>query len=240
MRKHSLSLPIHVLSLGVLLSVCAGSATFVVIKDDGFVTKVLTADAAYKTVATIGSKKYTNIGKAIADSRSGDVIEVIPGNTGANRRSSRDYTIRMPIGMAGDTLTIPQGVTLNIPYEAGKANSKTPDGVISTHAFANKDAYCKSSVILDDGLTLVNEGKIEIGGVVGAAGGGTPSGCTAGSFSEFILGEGSKLMSHGEIWAYGLLSEVSEGTSEVILRPNEDGNLLSTDVLVRFRRWKRP
>lgn len=175
-------------------------------------------DSGDKIVCTIGSTGYTNIGKAIEKSKSGDTIEVIPGN---KDRNSKHYTITTK--NASKILTIPQGVTLNIPYEAGVANKKIASGSTSVHAFGNRDTYCKSSVILGDGLTLINNGTIEIGGVIGAGSGGVPSGCTAGNYSELILGKGSKLENHNKINLYGYLGEKSDGESDFVIKPNISG-----------------
>lgn len=175
-------------------------------------------DSGDKIVCTIGSTGYTNIGKAIEKSKSGDTIEVIPGN---KDRNSKHYTITTK--NASKILTIPQGVTLNIPYEAGVANKKIASGSTSVHAFGNRDTYCKSSVILGDGLTLINNGTIEIGGVIGAGSGGVPSGCTAGNYSEFILGKGSKLENHNKINLYGYLGEKNDGESDFVIKPNISG-----------------
>ncbi len=175
-------------------------------------------DSGGKIVCTIGSTGYTNIGKAIEKSKSGDTIEVIPGN---KDRNSKHYTIMTK--NASKILTIPQGVKLNIPYETGVANKKIASGSTSVHALSNRESYCKSSVILGDGLTLINNGTIEIGGVIGAGSGGVPSGCTAGNYSEFILGKGSKLENHNKINLYGYLGERSDGESSFVIKPNISG-----------------
>lgn len=169
-------------------------------------------------VCKINSTYYTNIGKAIEVSKSGDTIEVIPGNID---RNSSAYTITTQ--NTSKKLTIPQGVTLNIPYEIGKANEKKASGATTIHALGNRTSYCKSCVILGDGLKLINNGVIEIGGIIGAGSGGNPSGCTSGNYSELILGNGSVLENHNTINIYGYLGEKASKQSTLIVKPNISG-----------------
>lgn len=175
-----------------------------------------------KIVCKIGDTCYTNIGKAIETSVDGDVIQVIPGNTD---RNNSQYTITT--ANKNKSLTIPKGVTLNIPYELGVENKKSPKGALATHALDKRATYCKSSVILGDGITLINNGTIEIGGVIGAGNGGEPSGCTAGNYSELILGKGSRLENHNTINLYGYIGEKEKGTSQLTLNPFEGLNGVS-------------
>lgn len=166
-------------------------------------------------VCKINSTYFTDIGKAIETSKSGDIIEVFPGNTD---RYNSNYTISTD--NSSKTLVIPQGVTLSIPYELGKANNKQADGNTNVHALGNRAQYCKSSVIIDDGITLINQGTIEIGGLIGAGAGGVPSGCTAGNYSELILGKDSILENHNTINLYGYLGEKIDDNSSFIMKPS--------------------
>lgn len=169
-----------------------------------------------EAVCKINNTYYTSIGKAIEESKTNDTIEVIPGN--ADRKNDINYTI--DTNKQNKTLIIPQGVTLSIPYELGKANNKVAKGVSGVNALSKRSEYCKSSVILGDGVKLINNGVIEIGGIIGAAGGGAPTGCTGGNYSEFILGNGSVLENHNTINLYGFLGEKEDGKSQLILKPN--------------------
>lgn len=164
-------------------------------------------------VCRIGTKYFTDIGKAIKTSTKGDVIEVIPGNT---NRESKYYVISTDDD--SKEITIPEGVTLSIPYELGATNKKIAEGTTKVHAFDDRAKYCKSSVILGDGISLINNGTIEIGGIIGAGNGG-PSGCTAGNYSELILGIGSKLINHNTINLYGYIGEKKNNCANIIIKP---------------------
>ncbi|MCI6788326.1 MAG: hypothetical protein MR606_00460 [Mollicutes bacterium] len=169
MKKRMLT---FLISIGLIACAEVGYSSWILSNNNSLFYEKNSSDKV--AVCKIGSTYYTNIGKAIEKSVANDVIEVFPGNTD---RNSLSYTITTE--KEDKTLTIPQGVTLNIPYETGKANNKVASGTTGVHALANRATYCKSSVILGDGITLINNGTIEIGGYIGANAGGNPSGCTA-------------------------------------------------------------
>lgn len=177
-------------------------------------------------VAYIGSgdnkKYYLTIGKAIETAASGDTVTVIPPSV-VEREDPR-YCISPSKGE--NTLTIPFGVTLNIPYADGATNNKKPtDGGSGEHTLGNQ-SFLKLSTWIKDGVTLKNEGTIEIGGVLGSFGGGRPTGGTSGNYAELCLGAGSKLESSGTINVYGLLGETSKGKGncEVVFQQKKDSN----------------
>lgn len=172
-----------------------------------------------EVVASINNQYFTSIRKAIESSKSGDVINIIPGNT--NRENTNYY---ITTTAANKTLTIPQGVTLNIPYAQGSTNNIKASGITSVHAFSNPETYCKSSIIIDKGITLINNGIIEIGGIIGANSGGNATGCTAGDYAELVLDDNSTLINHGTINVFGLLTEKNEGKSDIIVKPGEENN----------------
>ena len=132
-------------------------------------------------VCYIDSTYYKSIEEALLASKSGDVIQVIPGN---KNRNSEAYTITT--NNSSKTVVIPEGVTLNIPYAPGATNNKKANSIDGSHALANRDTFCNSCVIIDDNITLENRGTIEIGGIIGAKGGGNPTGCTSGSYSVLM------------------------------------------------------
>lgn len=165
-------------------------------------------------VCFIDSTYYKSIEEALLDSQSGDVVQVIPGN---KNRNSSAYTITTT--SPSKKVIIPEGVTLSIPYELGVENNKVANSIDGVHALANRDKYCTSSVIIGNGITLENRGTIEIGGIIGAKGGGNPTGCTAGNYSELILGEKSILSNYGVLNVYGYIGEKVDGSAYIISRP---------------------
>lgn len=221
-RNRVSRLPLLVLSCASVMTLCLGSAAYVLLNNTIEVNSNFNRNS-YAKVCRIGSTYYSNIGKAISVAKSGDVIVVLPGNSGEHRRENDNYVIKIPesVSSGNTTLTIPQGVTLSLPYELDSsgepvANSKTGTASTNNHSFDNPNTYCKSSVTLEDGLTLINKGTIEIGGLIGATGAGQQTGSTQGNYSELVLGNGSTLVNHGTVNLYGLLDESEHNTSHFI------------------------
>lgn len=171
-------------------------------------------------VAKIGSKKYTSISKAIKSSKSGDTVEVIvPSDL---KRTKNRYEISSIDNET--TITIPKGVTFLIPYQEGTRSNKKSGTITNNHSFDNIDTYCKNLVIVSDGVTLINNGTIEVGGELSSNSGWNPTGCTSGNFAKIILGDGAELINHGTINLFGLITEKNEGKSKLIVQPGEGEN----------------
>ena len=169
---------------------------------------------------------YTDIGKAISVSKSSETIVVLP-------HVDKDGTYDMVIDgqyASNGKLTIPEGVTLSLPYQVSSdgldtpvANSKVAAKQTSTHAFRDTTGkLMKSLVEIAEGITLENRGTIEIGGLLGAGGGGQTSGATYADYAALSLREGASLVSYGLINAYGLITEETEGTATVVLEPTAE------------------
>lgn len=171
-------------------------------------------------VCFIGDTFYTSIEQALKESKPNDVVEVIVGN---KNRNSKPFTITTE--NPSKEVIIPEGVTLFIPYAKGATNSKSANITSDINALNNRGAYCKSSVILDDGITLINNGTLEIGGILSAAGGAKPNGRIGGEYSELILGENSVLKNHGTLNIYGYIGEKVKDKSLIELIPNESGTI---------------
>ncbi len=169
---------------------------------------------------------YTDIGKAISVSKSGETIVVLPH---VDKNGSYDMVIDGEYAANGK-VTIPEGVTMSLPYQVSSdgldtpvANSKVAAKQTGTHAFRDTTGrLMKSLVEIADGITLENRGTIEIGGLLGAGGGGQTSGATYADYAAISLGEGASLVSYGLINAYGLITEKTEGTAAVVLEPTAD------------------
>ncbi len=165
-------------------------------------------------VAKIGSKKFTNISAAILNSKSGDTIEVIVPSDLKNQKSLYEINTNS----TDKTITIPKGVTFVIPYQDGVRSSKKASSS-GNNTLGDIEGHCKNIVTIADGVTLVNDGTIEVGGVLISNGGNNPTGCTGGDFSEILLGNNSILLNHGIINVFGLVSEKNEGKSKLITIP---------------------
>lgn len=180
-------------------------------------------------VAYIGSTYYTSIEKAVSvanasDSSSNKInIYVIPGT---------NPTIK-------SSLTIDQYVTLNLPYEGenvfdvNKEDGEEKDTTVS--ALDNPSIYRKNIVSVAKNCKITNNGTINIGGIVGSAGGAfSPAGQTCSYYSELYL-FGMNDSSVYQIENYGTIknkgSITSPSSSILGIHNNKGANLLTNFVM---------
>lgn len=171
--------------------------------------------------------RYTSIESALNAATSGDTVWVI---------------VRGEPTYIKSNCTIKEGVTLNIPY--GTPNSsilaKEDANRIYTLVHNNQQApshtneatYLKNEVIISSGVTLTNNGTLNIGGVVSGGGGGTASGYNAsgytdtgetndaafinGDYAQISLNSSSNIISNGNINCYGYIIDIySENVSTI-------------------------
>lgn len=218
--------PLLVLSSSFLATSAIGYGSWVIYKPDTVINGIGIPKTSGQKVCYIGDTYYTSIGRAIEESKSGDTIVVIPGN---KDKKAENYVITptKQENIATNSLTIPSGVTLSLPYKEGASNTKKPqdNGLGKGCTINMKDAsgnftYLTSCAWVNDSITLVNNGTIEIGGVLGSYGGGNPTGGTSGNFSALFLGDGATLKNNGTMNVYGLLGETKKNNgSSLICEP---------------------
>ena len=220
MRKRS-KIPFLVMSGASLLSLpLSGFATYLYV--EGAASVSLGSAGTKKRVCYItgdgGATKtyYTDIGKAISVSRSGETIVVLPRPSNISWEAGRedeDYVIDGTYATDG-VLTIPTGVTLSIPYAldgSGNpiANSKKGDmNAPSNAAIEDPGTYCKSTVRFSS-VSVSNLGNIEIGGILKSSQANSKgTGRTGGNYSEVLLSDGARIVNGGELWLYGLIDDI--------------------------------
>lgn len=222
MRKRS-KIPFLVMSGASLLALpLSGFATYLYV--EGTASVSLESAGKKKRVCYItsdgGATKtyYTDIGKAISVSRSGETIVVLPRPSNISWEAGRedeDYVIDGTYATDG-VLTIPAGVTLSIPYaldDGGNPVASTKKGdqnAPSTAAIESPNTYCKSTVQLS-GVKLQNNGKIEVGGLLSSSQANANGvGRTGGNYAEMLLSGGASIVNASELWVYGLIDDVPE------------------------------
>lgn len=149
------------------------------------------------------NKYYTTIEMALKEANSGETIYVIPNPDG--------------VSIYNDCV-IKEGVTLNLPYQIAYSNGvySNPVSFASTHGSATSLVYNnlqarKSLLIIEEGVTLTNNGSLYVGGIqTGGQGGTNYSGSTQTSFSEIKVSKNASLISNGEITCYGYISGETE------------------------------
>ena len=184
----------------------------------------------FVTVAKIGNIEYGTIEEALRVATSGTVM-VLPYDEELG-----------PIIITDKEVTIKPGVTLVLPYGAdGSGRNKNLSGKITVdltggtpaeEVDANGNRLCYVKVLLDEGVTLINNGTIEIAGQLsGGSGGNAYAGHTAGQHARLVLGANAKIDNYGTIYAAGFIREQSQNNgSEIILN---NGSALYQPFVVR-------
>lgn len=159
-------------------------------------------------VAKIGSTYYGTVESALKAASSGNTVYVLVGKNPLIRESCE----------------IKSGVTLCLPLDDSGTWAKTgSNGGATGGKFNEQHAYGKgtlrASAVLANGLTLTNNGKLNIGGQVTGGAGGQNAGFTVTEYSQLTLGKNATLNSPtGSIECYGYIAEEStDNDSQVIM-----------------------
>ncbi len=153
---------------------------------------------------------YLSIESALDHAVSGDTINVIPGT---NPTIKRDCEIK-------------SGVTLCIPYDDngdGTHSDYTNLENQSNNGFADKDANAvaknrKNVVTIAEGITLTNNGTIDVAGKVGVGNNSQrPSGFTLGDYCEILMKDNAKIQNNGTINLYGYIKESSKDNGSTVV-----------------------
>ncbi len=120
---------------------------------------------------------------------------------------------------------IKSGVTLCIPYDDngdGTHSDYTNLEHQSDNGFADKDESAvntnrKNLITIEKGITLTNNGTLDIAGTVGIGKGNQrPSGFTMGSYCEILMKSSSKIENNGTINLYGYIKEETKDNGSVL------------------------
>lgn len=188
-----------------------------------------------------GSSKtyYTSLEKAIdvANSKTSNIdVWVIPGTV---------YTLE---SNKSKKITINKNVTLQLPFQdeivfdvfkgSGTTyDSKGSEAVSSTIALDNPSTYLKTQITLGSNVELVNNGTINIGGVIGGMGGGvsgTPCGQTCHYYSEILCNGltedlNPQITNNGTIKNQGSIASTN---SDLVGIENTSGSILKSVLVI--------
>ncbi|MBO5910488.1 MAG: hypothetical protein J6Q15_03155, partial [Clostridia bacterium] len=176
-------------------------------KSSNYLPSSTTASITVKSVAVIGSTYYSTIENALAMANSGDTVYVYPDNTGK-------VVIANPC-------EIREGATLVLLYgnstTNGSGRNSTGEEQVHGKDYNNyAKAVLTNLVIVNNGITITNNGTLEIAGELSGSGGGQPYvGHTARNYAELRLGEGATINSQGTINCTGYINEVVSGKSQI-------------------------
>jgi hypothetical protein len=176
----------------------------------------------YKTVASFNSQYYVTLDGALtaANAKNSGTVTVIVDGDYYDKQTANTITID----------EIKSGVTLSMPwageYESvdgytasSKASVKDARvlGLVYSnnlgHAFNKPGDYLRSVVII--GGNLVNNGTINIGGVISGKQGDVVASQTAKYHAELDLGENVILTNKGRINCYGYIDELKVDTATI-------------------------
>lgn len=137
------------------------------------------------------------------------------------------------------TTEIQTGVTLSIPYEGVEMTVKGAETrETKTAAFANPKEYLKNNVTVGENVTLINNGVVQIGGVITSAT-TRESYCslTSGKYGQLTLEKGAQLINNSlgdsaeGLQCYGYIKETTDGESKGIVNK---GTLLVPFTIMEF------
>lgn len=132
-----------------------------------------------------------------------------------------------------ESLTVPENVILKLPYDGtktyGSDGERNPTSELSFGDLSKQ----KLLFTVKENITVINRGKIEVGGFVTGSGTGHLAGQTRGDYARINLESGAKIESYGDIDVYGFITESSANNgSEVIMH---SGTMKMPFIVVEHR-----
>lgn len=127
--------------------------------------------------------------------------------TYAQANSIEKITLQSKTATLNQNYTIPSGITLLVPFDAGKTLfTTTPTALTPGHQAATKKNEFRS-LTLAEGVTLTVEGGLSVGGQYQSASGGSNS-YMSGNYGQVWLNAGSNITvtSGGNLYAWGFVS----------------------------------
>jgi hypothetical protein len=154
------------------------------------------------------STSYYTIEQALQKAVSGNTVYVIPG-LGKDIKITKDCTIK-----SGVTLCLPYADGTSYDAGAGTSTGGVSDKTSYPDAFKAASTYCKLKVIVSTGVSVTNNGNINIGGCISGGNGGLSyNSNTAGNYAELDLSGTASLKSYSVINCYGYIGGESASTS---------------------------
>ncbi len=166
--------------------------------------------------ATIGADFRLDNGNALFSVVNGGMYENLnDAVTEANTISPKTIVIAQNGVLESGDYTIPSGVTLLVPYSSANTVQTKPVKINTTASATPMNAYCK--LILTDGVNIVCNGTICIGGQACAGNGGSPSGYVTGDFGMIDMSAGGHIEMNGTLYCWGFIKgqDMDQGNNTV-------------------------
>nr|MCR5184784.1 hypothetical protein [Bacilli bacterium] len=183
----------------------------------------VTATTGTAPVAYFDSRYFTTIEAAVTAANndgSAQTVYVIPGT---NPTVTQSFTINSNI-----TLRLPYASSESSPLYAS-LDSLSNGGGTTVYDSVNDDkctvsnvydkytSSCTSTVTVNSGVVITNNGKIYIGGIQSGGGGGHVSGHIKGSYAKIVLKGTASIVSNGTMVNYGyIVGDSSTGTISLL------------------------
>ena len=204
------------------------------------------------------NKMYTTIHSALNDAISGDVITLKPGNL--KNYNTLDENPTIPDKVTYHLLEkaeIKSGVTLIIPTDTDSLDGITNSTNISSYiqrmeedsrdkgttssyglqAKNNENLYLRTSLIIDEDVTLINSGNLIVSGYLsGGTSGAGIIGHVSHSYSQILMSKNSKIIqsnTNSNIYCYGYINEIEENNGSTL--DLNSGNLYIPFVVKDYR-----
>ncbi len=242
MRSNKFKIRASLSILGIVLATASiGFSSYVIEKDniDTSCSVDMKTDRAvcYNLKTNV---KYTSIEKALETAKSEETIYVYP-----DLKDTDGNLFSINIG----DCTIPEGITLSLPYSGTTVFNDKEHGTLETYTDESgnsRTAYFsdqtidrvkslrKTQVVISEGKTLTVKGTLNIGGVLSNPTTGV-IGNTAGNYCEITMSSNSKLVCEGgNINCYGYIKR-AEKDNGALLNITDSGELMSPFVIYDYK-----
>ena len=208
---------------------------------DNYATTTFSANVPLKTVATVGfnGTAYGSIEDALRVAKSGDTVWVktdVSGNLYITESIDipSGVTLLIPYGDATDVSGRNQSTASTLEFILDDASTPEDEKEYFDIANMNPEKYRKTWVKLAPGVTLTVKGTLEISGEMNGGGGGYMSGHTAGKYGTLELEDGAKIECFGTIKCFGFI-ENAYGNDNGMLTVYDGGNISMPFVLYDYK-----
>ena len=228
----------------ISLATGIGLSSFII--NNSISTESEAVEGSADPVAYINSpdNQFLTLKGALDAAQSGDIVSLIPPTDANYNDESNKATPDKKVYTLYKDAEVKDGVTLIIPvdqeslssvndenslndyinqfrYDSRPNSSKGSLSSYSKFATDNEDAYLRTTLIIDDEVTLTNNGTIVVGGYLG---GGTSNAGSLGqvshSYSQIIMGNGAKIVQEendsSNIYCFGYIREEVKNNSSSI------------------------
>lgn len=185
-------------------------------KDSNYNDYITSTSVVVYAVATIGSKYYGTVERALTNAVSGNEVYLIP---------NRNPTLR-------ENAEVKSNVTLYLVYQAGKFLDNRQNSVANIFAESQETKYLQNTLTIEKSIVLINNGTIKIDGITGNAG-AIYAGQTSGSYTQIVMNESSSIKNTGVIYCLGFIKESYNENNSIIYI--QSGTLTAPLVFYDFK-----